>query len=292
MVGSPARQQLWAWFYATNLGCIVNEAQFWVPLHFWSLAIEEHFYLIWPFVIWRCGRDEAIRVCVACILLTAVNRELMIVANVASYKIWLLDTSHLDSLALGGLIALLARVPQGSTPLVRPARYVAAISALALGIVVSLLRGMDHMSLKFQAFGMLPLVILFGAAIILVAHAPRSSLQGILFNSGFMRFFGKYSYGIYVWHGLLMGFFNFFWFPTSHYVAARGSYTQAVFLHGALSSLVSVVIAVISYQLFEKHFLKLKRFFDHRSLAVPARGAIPRPHQAALGRDTSSAHPL
>jgi peptidoglycan/LPS O-acetylase OafA/YrhL len=41
------------------------------------------------------------------------------------------------------------------------------------------------------------LVLFFGAGLVLVVHASPSSLVGMIFNSWLMRFFGKYSYGIY-----------------------------------------------------------------------------------------------
>jgi peptidoglycan/LPS O-acetylase OafA/YrhL len=203
----PARAQLWAWLYAVNWGCVVDGLG-WPLIHFWSLAIEEHFYLIWPFVIWGCRRGTAVGVCIACILLSTAIREVQVFKGVAPSVFWMLDSTHFDSLALGGLIALAARGPRGSFILVRPAKYVAVFSAMTLGFVVGRLGEMSHMSPDFQAYGVTPLVALFGSALILVAHTPRSSPLGLLFNSAPMRFFGKYSYGLYVWHGVLMAQFD------------------------------------------------------------------------------------
>ena len=59
------RHQIWLWIYLQN---IVNR---WLHVdwafcnHFWSLAVEEHFYLVWPVLIWLCDRRGAIWACIS-----------------------------------------------------------------------------------------------------------------------------------------------------------------------------------------------------------------------------------
>src|SRR5262249_3296296 len=57
--------QVWLWTYITNYGLLVDWRSISVFGHFWSLAIEEHFYLLWPIVILRCSRRQAMAVCCA-----------------------------------------------------------------------------------------------------------------------------------------------------------------------------------------------------------------------------------
>jgi len=189
--------------------------------------------------------------------------------GIPTNRIWLLDTSHLDALALGAWFSLAVRGPRGPSALIRPARYVAAVSAVLLAAVIVWLGRMVHMDPLFQAFGMPPLVAFFGSGLILVAYAPRSSVLGRLLGARPLRFFGTYSYGLYVWHALLMPFFDE-WFPTTSYQLALGSWSAAALLHGGLSTAVSVAVALVSYHLYEKPFLAGKaRFTDQQ--------VIPRP---------------
>jgi peptidoglycan/LPS O-acetylase OafA/YrhL len=76
-----------------------------------------------------------------------------------------------------------------------------------------------------------------------------------------MRFFGKYSYGLYVFHH----FFSY-WFVhhQTELVVARwvGSHTLAVVLQAAFGSVASVAVAFASFHLFEKRALRLKRLWS------------------------------
>jgi peptidoglycan/LPS O-acetylase OafA/YrhL len=256
----PVGRQLWAWFYGLNWGGALK-GQIFEPLgHFWSLAVEEHFYLVWPFVIWKCARRTAMGVCLAAILAAVASRWALLGLGIHPGTVWQYDSCHLDALCLGALLALAIRGPGGSASLVRPARYVFLFSALLVAAVISWRRGMSHIDAGFQAFGMVPLLFFFGSALVLIAHAPATGPVGLVFNSPLLRFFGKYSYGLYVWHGLL--FYHFaVWFPASAYQAILGAFLPAVLQHAVLATLVSLAVALVSYHCFEKHFLKMKSAF-------------------------------
>jgi peptidoglycan/LPS O-acetylase OafA/YrhL len=265
-----SQKQVWAWLYAVNWGVIWHHHQFETMEHFWSLAVEEHFYLVWPWVIWFSSRKTAIRICIACFCASVLSRTLLVMWGVSKESIWHLDTSHLDSLCLGGWLALTVRGPAGSAPLVGQAKKLAALAFLALASVIFWRRGMSHMDSMFQIFGFPPLVLFFGAGLVLVVHASPSSLVGMIFNSWLMRFFGKYSYGIYVWHWLLSGRFHSL-FPTKHYLARFGEFIPAVALHAFLSSVTSIIIAILSFHMYELFFIKLKRFFASSWQGWPTR---------------------
>ena len=97
--------QLWCWFY------VGNWAPFWhkhIPYfgHFWSLAVEEQFYLVWPCVVYMTRRRTLTRTCLALALVAQVLKIALAVKGVDVYN---LTTSHLDSLGLGALAALIVR---------------------------------------------------------------------------------------------------------------------------------------------------------------------------------------
>jgi peptidoglycan/LPS O-acetylase OafA/YrhL len=247
--------------YAVNWRSIWRDHQFGVMEHFWSLAVEEHFYLVWPLVIWISSRNTAIRTCIACFCASVLSRTLLVMWGAASSEsIWFLDTSHLDALCLGGWLALTVRGPTGSASLLGPAKKLAVLAFLALACVILWRRSMNHTDRMFQIFGFPPLLLFFGASLVLVVHASPSSLFGLIFNSGLMRFFGKYSYGLYVWHWLLSASSQS-WFSTKHYLASFGEFIPAVALHAVLSSVTTLLIAVLAFHIYELPSIKLKRFF-------------------------------
>ena len=78
-----------------------------------------------------------------------------------------------------------------------------------------------------------------------------------------MRWLGKYSYGIYVFHLILFFYLDK---PLRSFIAAHLTPDKGVeiLLTGVLVFILSLIAAYLSYNLYEKPFLRLKRFFDYR----------------------------
>jgi peptidoglycan/LPS O-acetylase OafA/YrhL len=84
-----------------------------VVIHFWSLAVEEQFYLIWPFIVWKLPKLHLKSALWIIILLTPLGRYLLAQSLPDSLDemtrgniLYVLPTSHLDSLSVGALLAL------------------------------------------------------------------------------------------------------------------------------------------------------------------------------------------
>src|SRR5262249_30081294 len=106
-----------------------------------------------------------------------------------------------------------------------------------------------------------------GAAslLILAVTSSRTGLLGRTFNAVPLRFLGKYSYGIYVFHGFVVVALRetIPMFRLMPHVG--GNFFAATAIHLLLGTAISVGVALLSWHLYEKQFLKLKRFFEYRA---------------------------
>src|SRR5262249_37454960 len=100
------------------------------------------------------------------------------------------------------------------------------------------------------------------AAVLLSAlTAPVGSLVSRFFGSGPMVALGKYSYGLYVYHH----FFSYY--ATRHgtefaLAGVVGSHSLAVVIQAVAGIVLSTAVAWLSYEFFERRFLRLKRFWS------------------------------
>jgi peptidoglycan/LPS O-acetylase OafA/YrhL len=85
--------------------------------------------------------------------------------------------------------------------------------------------------------------------------------------------FGKYSYGLYVYHGIIAEYMiDMGW--QDRFTALLRNHPAGMVAHAMVGVTLSLAMAVLSYELFEKRFLALKRYFE---AAPPAPAAMPRP---------------
>src|SRR5262249_5684234 len=103
------------------------------------------------------------------------------------------------------------------------------------------------------------------------------SLITRVFQGPLLRFFGKYSYGLYVYHGLLTWYFVEIGLDARLEPLLR-NHSLVIAARPALGVALSLVIALLSYHLLEKRFLALKRHFEGPAVAA----AVVAPAQLAL----------
>src|SRR6185503_9997713 len=264
-------QQGWLWTYTTNFYVAYTES--WRSLtyvtHFWSLAIEEHFYLVWPLVVFALRRETLERVCVGVVAAGLALRIGLALAGVSEVSISALTPCRIDTLCVGALLAVVAHREGGLEMLLERCGK----AALVLGAAIVLLSAYaalttDELPALRQVRN--TLFALFFGAVTLLSLRPRTELIPRVFRSGVLRFFGKYSYGLYVCHGLLT------WYFAESALEARldtllGNHWLTIGVKAAIGVSLSTMAAVLSYELFEKRFLSLKRFFEARQ--APARAA-------------------
>lgn len=254
-----AHDRVFYFFYLNNWWPLLQDS--WranIIGHFWSLAVEEQFYLLWPLLIRWLRPLQIEKIAVAGIILAPVIR-LALYAHCGNIRDIVENPfCRMDSLLIGGLLASLVRRRAFTVlPYFRAAAiFVSAIIAGAFSQFTPL--RLLHSSL-FIGSGV---ALVFGA---LVAQAfqtrnARNLLQSLLTNPA-LRFCGTYSYGMYIFHVPLL------WLLArliTHLKPAAGL-TQFLLLSVCLLAL-TTFLAKLSFDYFESHFLKWKTKF----VAVPA----------------------
>ncbi|MFN0020629.1 MAG: acyltransferase family protein [Pirellulaceae bacterium] len=249
------QDQAWLWLYGANvLQSLRGDWCLGSFNHFWSLAVEEHFYLFWPVVIYCCSRRTGMIACGSVVAVAALTRTLWLLGggnDVAAETFTLL---RMDALAMGGLLALAVRGPGGVKAL-----YPWAIAAVLLLGTILLPTSLLHK--RLLAIPELLFAAFFAGVILLALTASKEGCWGKLWNSPFLRFFGKYSYGMYVFQNLLIPVVAS-WLSVDILQNHFGSQLLAKLTYLALMSALTIAAAVASWHLFEKHVLKLKCWFE------------------------------
>ena len=282
-------RQAWAWLYAVNIYIAKHgEWSFSYLDHFWSLAIEEHFYLLWPLVVFLLARRPRTLIAVSlatavCAMLARLTGSLM---GLSWWTTYVLTPFRLDGLALGAFLALMARQLGGLDRLVRALPWVVAVAGGLLTVTFVWTRLLSRQDLELvQPVRAALILVLLACLLIWTLVAPERSATSRFFRSRLMVFLGTYSYGLYVYHHFIS-----YYLSSNHtdLELARwlGSHGAAVALQAMLGASASLAIAYLSYEFFEKRFLKLKRLFETAKEPTPPRpaaGAAPLDRKSALG---------
>jgi peptidoglycan/LPS O-acetylase OafA/YrhL len=235
----------------------------------WSLAVEEHFYLVWPLLVFFLSRRALVGTSIGIMVLVPILRTLVLFWGVAADTVYSLTIFRIDVLAMGGLLAALVR-DRALFPRIRSRAPLAGW--LALGVLVAIAahhRWLDRTGIFVQTIGYSALAVMFSALLLVaVTSPPDSRLHRVLANPTLV-FFGKYSYGAYILHLILTPLFERI-FPVRPFQRVLHSELAAFLLYAILSTVVTLALAVASYEMYEKHFLGLKRFFEYRAPAPTA----------------------
>ena len=262
----PVRESL-AWFltytlniYMVNLGWYADNYA-----HFWSLAVEEQFYIVWPWIILFAPRKWLIPVTITFISVGPLFRFYGVTQDFGGLTTYISTPACLDTLGMGALLALVTH--HGSKYSIdRFLRFF----ALPVGLISSILligRANDGAFLNlFTIFYDLALGLFF-CWLINAAGQGFKGVAGAILESRPLTYIGKISYGIYIYHPFMPKLCTFI------FSALGFEYPVNPFLTFMLPTLATFLIASVSFYAFEKPINDLKRYFSYRE--VPNVPAIP-----------------
>ena len=265
--------QLWYWTYLVNWHIAVEGWHSFAAIgHFWSLAVEEQFYLLWPIVVWLCSRRKLFAVSLAVIAGAFACRVALHLGGAPNAG-YVLTLARMDSLVIGGLLALLVRRPSASTQLARWCAPLLLLAGAAVGLIAFWEGGLPAESPLVQLAGY-PALALTSAALIGLVVASPGGLPVRLLAHPALTFFGRYSYGLYVIRHVVIFFIRRRGFRVEGLPTLFGSQLPGQGLYTIIAGGLSVALALLSWHLFETHFLRLKERFPYRAEA-PAVEAAP-----------------
>ena len=113
--------RMWWYFpYLQNVGMTFWPGQVGEPGHFWSLGVEEHFYLFWPCLVLLCAERHLPKILLV-IIAAGAGFRMMLIPFVGETNIFWFSPCRLDALALGALLAVVVVGRNWLKRLIRPA---------------------------------------------------------------------------------------------------------------------------------------------------------------------------
>ena len=231
----------------------------------WSLAVEEQFYLIWPLVVLFIADRRALRWIAGFMGIALLLRIALLVLPAGHAFEWNYKVLPMraDGLLCGAAAAILFRAGTAAEG-ARRLRWPSWIAGAGIATILIC----DH---RLEFHSALSSVIVFPCLGILFARLLLIALRDgswayRIGKTGWLRFFGRYSYGMYIFHRLINTIGLMRWLQEH-----TGSLVLGGVLYVILMLALTIVAAVLSYELYERHFLKLKRRFSYSAeMAAPA----------------------
>ncbi len=258
MFAQAEANQFYLWSYLSNVKMSFDNAWCFGYLdHFWSLAVEEHFYLVWPLALFICCRSTALKLACGLAAGSAVVRIMFASVSDNGLAPNVLTVLRCDALLMGSILAMQIRSPRGLTPL-----KWWALTLLPLCLAVAVTASVYDKRLFTVPNTLWPLM--WSCVLVWLLEGRESSLLARCFNLSCLRSLGKYSYAIYVFQSPLIPIVAavcsvpILTSLTGNAIAGNLMYIAAMFTltYGA---------ALLSWHVLEKHCLKLKDLFPtHR----------------------------
>ena len=250
--------QVWLWTYLQNWLYIFKDPSPTNTLnHLWSLAVEEQFYLLWPLVILLIRKPVHLLIFISLLLAAVLGFRLWIwtnqIADLAYFNLY--TFTRIDGICIGCMVALLQRIDRD---FLKRNTWLIVLFFAAVNFIFYFINRGYHFSFPYLSLvGYTTFAMIFGL-LVNEAVTRDTKIVNYIFNTPLLKFFGKISYGFYIFH------WPVYLLLSSFLLNKLDEYTSGSLLRFAVSiiaTLAAIMISWLSYHYYEKHFLKLKDRF-------------------------------
>lgn len=217
--------------------------------HFWSICIEEHFYLVWPFIIYLVPQKHLL-LTFSLVISLSIGFRLYTYATMEMpyYTLFLHTLSRIDVLVVGAFGAYFYSKKPFKFQLKRSVRIL-LILLLIVAMAIEPITLWDSLFMagfkKFFYIGLL--------ALLLLDYNFNPKFKHWLPKKSFIHYLGKVSYGIYMYGNIIL------LIVVKRIMIDYESRNLWLFL--LIVTALSILIPIVSYELFEKQILKLNKRF-------------------------------
>lgn len=268
--------QIWYWLYLANWTIPVIGGPG-IVSHFWSLSVEEQFYLFWPFAVMLLKRKSLLQLCVALIVSAIVFRWYLFQYGIefAQWRAYEFTVARWDGLAIGAVLAIGMREPKWVGVIRKAMLPVIGLSTGYVLLVVALTHG--YAAVPEEAglvINQTVAAVLFGMIIfsVVVTSSDSHRWWSRVVWSYPLRIAGKYSYAMYVFHYPIIVWLSHELNQHLHELQ-QPTTTLHVVGQACVVTLLSFVLTLISWHVLERPCLRFKKYFYDKSESIKMKEA-------------------
>jgi peptidoglycan/LPS O-acetylase OafA/YrhL len=230
---------------------VIQSGQWQFPFaHYWSIALEEQYYLVWPPIMALLKKKHLPYIMVALIIVSIASRIYFFYFSQNTYfNLYLNTLSRMDTLLIGGLIAFKYHAKPFQFSLPKGVNFLLLLSLLGSFCFIDY---NDWSSIFLVVFKKYLYLLIFGLIIFDYLFNPKYAKSNFIKRP--LTYLGKISYGIYMYHNILVII------VIKEILLNNKLFSGVTFTIVYLSSV--IVISIISFELYEKWFLRLKERFS------------------------------